>query len=98
MYKCTCLIIDNVQIGSKGLILVRQSLSYNLLLSDSGDRRVEKAGNAVKEGKAEKFTVVQKKTCSDRKLYRLVWKSSGFLTTSSIRTMFESLTAVYEIF
>lgn len=50
MYKCTCLIIDNVQIGSKGLILVRP-LSYNLLLSDSGDRRVEKAGNAIKKEK-----------------------------------------------
>lgn len=54
MYKCTCLIIDNVQIGSKGLILVRP-LSYNLLLSDSGDRRVEKAGNAIEKEKQKHF-------------------------------------------
>lgn len=54
MYKCTCLIIDNVQIGSKGLILIRP-LSYNLLLSDSGDRHVEKAGNAIKKEKQKHF-------------------------------------------
>lgn len=54
MYKCTCLIIDNVHIGSKRLIVVRP-LSYNLLLSDSGDRHVEKAGNAIKKEKQKHF-------------------------------------------
>lgn len=75
MYKCTCLIIDNVQIGSKGLNLVRQSLFYSLLLSDSGDRRVEKAGDAIKKEKQKHFQ----------------WCNKKLAATESITGVFENL-------